>query len=125
MKTIIKEYFNLEKKIFEYFGYVEDWEVIPIGDLTDDHWMITGPKIVYGLKPFTKKLIVDGKEIYSGTIYTQRFLPKWIYQTPELTMISVDTHSDGNKILMIFDNELECKDESLKTLYNECWGLYE
>lgn len=46
---------------------------------------------------------------YSNEIYTQRFLPKYVYRTKDYTMISVDTHTDGNKFLQIFDNSKEVK----------------
>lgn len=49
----------------------------------------------------------DGMNIYECQIYTQRFLPKWVYRADELTMICVDTQTDGNKFLMIFDNAKE------------------
>lgn len=69
--------------------------------------MITGPEddnsshVVWSKVPFTKETIRKGNEIYSGTIYTQRFLPKWVYRGPNHTMVSVDTHTDGNLVLMI------------------------
>jgi hypothetical protein len=49
----------------------------------------------------------DAGNYYSNEIYTQRHLPKWIYRGAEYTMIVVDTHTDGNKFLQIFDNSKE------------------
>ena len=37
---ILKEYFELQKQIFDYFGYVEDWKVIPLDDQTDQYWIL-------------------------------------------------------------------------------------
>jgi hypothetical protein len=51
----------------------------------------------------------EAGEYYSNEIYTQRFLPKWVYRTDDYTMICVDTHVDGNKFLQIFDNAKEVK----------------
>lgn len=36
-------------------------------------------------------------------------------------MVAVDTHTDGNKFLMIFDAKREIKDNELKNLFSECW----
>lgn len=128
MKNLIEEYFKLQDEVHKYFGYVQDWVVIPMNDQLNRHWMICGPEdrastsVAYSNKPFTPELIAEGKECYSGFIYTQRFLHQWVYRGPEHTMVSVDTQCDGNKLLMIFDNNLECKDEELKKLYRERWG---
>ena len=128
MKNIIEEYFKLQEEIYKHFGYAESWKVIPLDDQLNRHWMICGPedenntKIAYSDKPFTPEVIAEGKECYSGVIYTQRFLEKWVYRSSNYTMISVDTRCDGNKLLMIFDNNLECKDEELKKQYMEYWG---
>jgi hypothetical protein len=46
---------------------------------------------------------------YAAEIYTQRFLPKWVYRGAEYTMVCVDTRTDGNKFLMVFDNKKEIK----------------
>ena len=119
---ILDDYLKLEKEIFNYFGYKEDWKVIPLDDKRGMNWMICGPEnknstsVLWSPKPFTKKSIEDGKVIYSGTIYTQCFLSKWVYRGKDYTMISVDTHSDGNQFLMIFDNKLECTDQALKDI---------
>jgi hypothetical protein len=117
---LMEQYFNLLDDVFKYFGYQQDWKVSPLDDQRGRHWMICGPensnstKVVYSPKPFTKESIEKGMDLYSGTIYTQRFLPKWVYRGKEYTMVSVDTHSDGNQVLMIFENKLECKDQELK-----------
>ena len=34
----------------------------------------------------------------------------------------VDTRTDGNILLMVFDAALECKDEDLKQVYTKHWG---
>jgi len=121
----LKKYFELQKEIYDYFGYVEDWVVIPLEDHTDCHWMIVGDErtgtCVFSHKQFDEDLISAGKEIYSGPIYTQRFLPTWVYRADDYTMVSVDTMTDGNKFLMVFDNSKECIDEDMKELYLQYW----
>ena len=105
----LKEYFKLQKEIYDYFGYKEDWVVIPIEDATDYFWHLTGEghgdEVWFG----------EDKEgalspMYSNEIYTQRFLPKWVYRGKDYTMICVDTHTDGNKFLQIFDNSKEIRE---------------
>lgn len=126
-KDIIGRCFHAENELHKYFGYVQDWKVIPLDDQRGRHWMICGPeddnstKIAWSPKEFTKASIEKGDKLYSGTIYTQRFLPKWVYHGKDYTMISVDTHSDGNQLLMIFENRLQCKDQSLIDWCSECW----
>lgn len=108
----IEQYFKLEKEIHDYFGYVEDWVTIPLADERDMYWHLIerghGGEIIYCDKPLTKE-ILDSGEMYSGTIYTQRFLPKWVYRGEALTLVSVDTQTDGNKFLFILDNAKEVK----------------
>jgi len=117
LKQKLKQYFELQDEIYKYFGYVEDWVVIPIDYKLDSYWFLEGDdetgKVVWSPDQFTADTLTEGKKIYSGIIYTQRFLPKWVYRTEDYTMISVDTQCDGNKFLMVFDNKLECKDKEL------------
>ena len=121
----LKDYFKLQKEIFDYFGYVEDWNVIPLEDKTDAYWSIKPEHIksdqyVYKNTLYTTDYLDKHLELvkhdwnweeagvgdycYSFEIYRNRFLPKSIYEGKEYTMITVDTHVDGNKFLMIFDN---------------------
>ena len=44
---------------------------------------------------------------YSDEIYTQQSLKKWVYRADDYTMVCVDTHTDGNQFLRIFDNAKE------------------
>ena len=129
IESLIEKFFAMQDEVFKYFGYVQDWKVIPLDPQMGCSWMICGPedssstKIAW-TKPnasFTEPLIKKGEQLYTGTIYTQRFLPKWVYRGKDYTMIAVDTHCDGNQLFMIFENASECTDEKLKTLLKECW----
>jgi hypothetical protein len=108
----LDEYFKLQKEIYEYFGYKEDWVVIPIDDGRNYYWHLegegSGDSVLFAED---KNNLFDGtdKDGYSNEIYTQRFLPKWVYRGKEYTMVCVDTHTDGNKFLQIFDNKKEIK----------------
>lgn len=105
----IDECLALQKQIFEYFGYVENWVVIPIDDSREHYWKIVGGEGHGGAVMFAEEvetLHSDG-DYYEDEIYTQRFLPKWVYRGEEYTMICCDTRVDGNKFLRIFTNAKE------------------
>lgn len=104
----IDEYFKLQKEIYDYFGYQEDWVAIPIDDSRKYYWTLNGEgpgEVCFA--DTEQELINQTGNYYINEIYTQRFLPKWVYRGEEYTMICVDTRTDGNKFLQIFDNKKE------------------
>lgn len=109
----LKDYFVLQQQIYDYFGYTEDWVTIPLDDDTDFYWTLYQGADGSGSVRYanSKELLADeaAGEFYEDEIYTQRFLPKWVYRAEDYTMICVDTHTDGNKYLRIFDNSKEVK----------------
>lgn len=105
MFQALDDYLELEKQIFAYFGYVEDWRVLPIKDSRQNYWRIHGGDS--GRVRFSEdEALLDSSDAdyYEEEIYTQRHLPRWVYRGAEYTMISVDTRTDGNQLLRIFDN---------------------
>jgi len=111
---MLKEYFELQEKIHDYFGYIEDWVVIPLDDATEMYWelrpsgFMMGDSVAFDEDP--KNLLPENEErgeFCQNPIYTQRFLPKYIYRGEDFTMICVDTRVDGNKFLQVFDNKKE------------------
>ena len=112
---LLKEYFDIQKQVFAYFGYMEDWVTIPLSDETNMQWYLKEDGHGGGDVYYHENLNLEnaGGNFYSGHIYTQRFLPKWIYRGKDYTMISVDTQTDGNKFLMVFDNAKEVKDKEV------------
>lgn len=106
---ILDDYFELQDKIYKYFDYKEDWVVIPIDDRREYYWRINGSETDGEVEYCTEPTFTDGEHLYSDIIYTQRFLPKWVYRGKDYTMISVDTQIDGNKFLAIFRNDHEQK----------------
>lgn len=99
---------RIREKIFDYFGYAEDWRVLPLLDSRDYFWRLDGGgpgKVRFA----TSAELLDDEdgEYYENEIYTQRHLPKWVYRGDEYTMVVVDTHTDGNQFLQIFTNEKE------------------
>lgn len=110
---VLDDYFKLQAEIYKYFGYEEDWVVMPINDRREFYWKLNqdnggSGEVVFWIsrKNVGKFTDDDG---YTDEIYTQRFLPKYVYQGKDYTMICVDTHTDGNKFLAIYDNAKEIK----------------
>lgn len=104
---LLKEYFELQKRVHDYFGYVEDWVAIPLEDNTEYYWHLTGEGYGDSVAWAEEKADLadqDEGNYYEAEIYTQRFLPKWVYYGEDYTMVCADTRVDGNKFLMIFDN---------------------
>jgi hypothetical protein len=109
MDSILK-YFELQKEIFEYFGYTEDWKKIPLSDDREYWWYLVQNKDGSGYVIFAKKkedATNNTGEYFRNEIYTQRFLPKYVYRGKDFTMIACDTRTDDNKLLGIFDNAKE------------------
>jgi len=102
------------KEVHEYFGYKEDWRVIPLSDETEFYWTLNGEGSggeVHFADTIEDLQDEEAGNFYSHEIYTQRFLPKFVFRGADYTMISCDTHTDGNKFLCIFDNKKEIKKE--------------
>lgn len=106
---LLDEYLKLQQEIYEYFGYVEQWRVIPIDDRRECYWWLNGDEeVIYAdrLEDFDESV----GNYYSDEIYTQRHHSKWVYRGKDYTMIMVDTNTDGNKFLAIYDNNKEVPD---------------
>lgn len=101
---LLDQYFKLQEEIYDYFGYKEDWCVFPISDSTEYFWALTERQVYFA--DTKEELESQSGNYYSNEIYNQRFLPKAVYLGKDYTMILVDTHTDGNKFLQIFDNSL-------------------
>ena len=112
MKELLKQYFDFQKKIHDFFGYVEDGETIPIEDTTEYYWLLKHDeyrrnRIYFSNQPLTVESINKDKNLYSDIIHMQQFIPEWVHRAERYTMIYCDTHTDGNKYLRIFDNDKE------------------
>ena len=102
---LLENYLNAKQELFDYFGYVENWKVIPVDDATEYYWVIRQESVMFA--DSLEELQSGEGNSYSNSIYHQRFLPKAIYRGKDYTMAAVDTHTDGNKFLQIFDNSKE------------------
>lgn len=101
---------KLREEIFEYFGYVEDWRVLPLMFDLEMYWATDGDQVVFSEE---KENLTDEELIgnhYSNAVYKQRHLTKWVYRGEDYTMIVVDTNTDGNQWLQVLDNSKELPD---------------
>ena len=109
---LFEQYDNVKQQIFDYFGYVEDWRVLPLVFDTGCFWYLTGSE-QYGWIVFAETVKQlkdeDSCNYYENEIYTQRHLFKWFYRGEDYTMFCVDTHCDGNQYLQILSNDKEVK----------------
>ena len=111
---LLDKYLDMQREIYTHFGYVEDWRVIPIDDAREYYWRLygEGPGTVrYAKTP--EKLDDPALDYYTNEIYTQRFLPKWVYRSEDYTMVCVDTRVELNVFLQIFDNAKEVKEAAV------------
>jgi hypothetical protein len=107
---LLDDYLKIQDALFSYFGYVEDWKAIPIDDCREYFWRIDQNANGSGTVSYASSIAELESEygmFYQDDIYTQRFLPKWVYRGYEFTMVSCDPHVDGNKFLRIFENACE------------------
>jgi hypothetical protein len=106
---LMNKYFELQKEIYNYFGYKEDWVVMPIGGAgLEYYWAFDESEDKFVRFAETKEQLDSDGNFYENSIYHQRFLSKWVYKGRDYTMVCVDTHTDGNKFLQIFDNSKYC-----------------
>lgn len=64
-------------------------------------------------------ILLDDEEYYGDEIYTQRFYSKWVYRGDDYAMVMVDTHTDGNRFLAVFDNSKELHDDMITLIIEE------
>lgn len=119
---LLKRYLELQEQIYNFFGYKEDYVVIPLEDSTECYWYLDQDQdgrgyVSFSEEPLSIELISEGDEFYQDVIYTQRFLPKWVYRADNYTMICVDTRTDGNKFLRVFDNSKELSEPTIDQLW--------
>lgn len=98
IKSLLEIYNTSVNAIFEYFEYVETWEKFIISDETEYYWFLCRDQVVFSEHLITKELLEEG-DYYSNEIISDE-----IYSKPDFTMIKVDTNTDGNCFLSIFDN---------------------
>ena len=99
----LNEYFSLQAEIHKYFGYEEQWRVFPIEDSRKYFWRLDGQEVVE-FADTEEELRNQTDNYFSNEIWHHRHLDKAVYAGPECTAVVVDTHTDGNSFLQVFDN---------------------
>jgi len=102
--ALMYNFYQAKKNLYDHVGFTEDWVVYAIEDCTRMFWQISNGWVKFA---FTMGQFNSDGDYYLHEIYTQHFYEKWVYRGEQLTMIFVDTHSDGNKFFSFFRNELE------------------
>lgn len=122
LERLLMSYMACKHAIHRFFGYEPNWREIPISDETRHWWWLSGDGTDGGTVYFGEgdvKEDVEGGRHYANEVYTQRHLSKWVYRAETHTMICVDTQTDGNVFLSIFDNEKEVTDPELVEFIKE------
>jgi hypothetical protein len=101
---LLDSYFSVQKEIYDYFGYQEDWKVLPIDDSRKYFWRLDAEEGRVEFADTEEELESQSGNYYENEIFTYGHLPKWVYRGKDYTMVVVDTHTDGNKFLQIFSN---------------------
>ncbi len=99
------------KKIHEYFGLEEGWQVFPLDDNREFFWSLgeCQRKIMYSLsEPVLKaRQSKDTLYFYEDYVADNVHYPKTVFRAKDFTMILLDTQCDDNVFLSIFDNKKE------------------
>lgn len=113
---LLDEMLAAKNALFSYFGYKEDWRVYAAQDYRRFWWSLDEDEenVTFADKKGTLDLAIGGDEealdaCYTDEVLRDRFLPQSVYRKDDYTMILVDTHTDGNKFLAVFDNKREVK----------------
>ncbi len=103
------EKFNTAKQaLYNHVGFVEDWTVYPIDDRTEMYWEILDGKEVKFANTMDQ---FNSDDYFQNEIYKDRFYSKHVFRGAELTMIIVDTHTDGMKFFAFYINAKESHDK--------------
>lgn len=114
---LLTQYRDIEKKIYQHFGFEPPFNNVPIIDNTHRHWMTVDGTTVWSVEPLTVKSVQDGGAIFSAPTCKD----ETAYTTTDETMVAVDTKSNGSRSRMIFLNANKCVREDLKQVYRDNW----
>lgn len=129
LKDAIDRYFALEEEIKKTLGWVDTWKLLPLEDDRSCYWMLAGGNkrtgegstVVTSREPITLESAEKG-EVSSSLVYTQRHHDRWIFRAQGAVLIPVDTHTDGNILLLLLDAEKEISDRKIENCYRRYWG---
>jgi hypothetical protein len=111
-----------QDELLGIFGVPDTWFKMYPEDCLSDYWFLLGlNRIVASDLPFTEESIKKGDSICVSAIFTYREFSQYVWRKHGLVLVSVDTQTDGNKHLGLFDEDRECKDSRLIELCDRCW----
>lgn len=99
---LLQTYNRALEALYAHVGFIEDWVVFPIEDRSEMYWQIIDSEVVRWAG--TKKKFTSGN-YHEELIYQQKFYEKWVYEGKDLTMIMVDTQTDGNIFFAFYSND--------------------
>ena len=102
---LLKKYNKALQDIYDHVGFKEDWVIFPIDDNTQYYWNLDDEIVRWAES--IEELNDQEDECYSGSIYKQEFYDKHVYRGKDITLVFLDTQTDGMKYFAIFDNSKE------------------
>ena len=99
---LLDEYNSIQQQIYDYFGFKEGWHVYPITDSKKMFWCIHN-SIIYKWSSMDSYNNLDEDDFYEDEIITHS-PNNGVYKAKDFTAVLVDTQTDGNKFLDIYDN---------------------
>lgn len=123
LRTMLDTHFALVEAVYKAFGYAEQWRAFVMEDARGSYWMRLGEDaIAWSPEAFSEEPIVDGSNLCTAGIYTYRHLEQYVFRAEGLVMALLDTQSDGNALLFVFDESKECLDKDLILCAKNHWG---
>lgn len=116
---ILNEYLELQNKIYAHFGYEEGWTAMPIDDRRRMWWELKRDTVRYHELREVIEAKSDDRE-YEDEICDTVHIRKPIMRAEGFAMICVDTRTDGNQFLAIYDNAKEIRIERADDDDDEC-----
>lgn len=99
---LINNFNTLRQALYDHVGFVDDWVVYPIQDNTSLPWcIVAGESVKYA--DDMDGFMTEGK--YYEDDVCKRYYPKAIYEGKDLTMVIINTHTDGMKYFAFFANK--------------------
>jgi len=107
---------ELDEKVRKYFGATPRWAYLPLDDMTDVKWTLSGfgHKVVWCASEYDLAdcIVNETHDYYDGVIVDDPI------EKGDYVLIGVDTQSDGNQFLMLFrlDHKVELDEETQEYL---------
>ncbi len=94
---LLNDYNKIQKEIYKFFNYTEEWRVYPFDDGRNYFWFVDGNTVHFADS-------MEELETEEGNCYSREIVRNGVYRGAGFTMIAVNTQCDWNQFLQIFDN---------------------